>query len=178
MTMIRAALLGATLALAPAFAMAQATPAAQAAPAAMPTEKAEFAKMAGSSNQFEIESSRLALERAQSADVKTFARQMVEDHTKAGKAMMKAAAMKRPADPTPALAPKHAAMLEQLQGAKRAQFQMLYVDMQVQAHEEAVALFTHYAKNGDDAALKSFAAETLPVLEMHRKHVMQLAKKK
>ena len=92
MTMIRAALLGSVLALAPAFAMAQAMPAQQESPAAMPTEKAEFTKMAGSSNEFEIESSRLAVEQASSADVKAFARQMIEDHTKAGKAMMKAAA--------------------------------------------------------------------------------------
>jgi predicted outer membrane protein len=40
-------------------------------------------KVAGA-NTFEIQSSELAKERAQSSDVKSFADQMIADHTKAG----------------------------------------------------------------------------------------------
>jgi putative membrane protein len=39
--------------------------------------------------------------------------------------------------------------------------------MQVQAHEEAVALFAEYAKTGDNSDLKSWAARTLPHLREH-----------
>jgi len=39
---------------------------------------------------------------------------------------------------------------------------------------DAVTLFATYAKGGDDAAVKQFAAETLPKLEMHKMHVMKL----
>ena len=41
------------------------------------------------------------------------------------------------------------------------------VHIQVKVHEEAVALFTAYAKGGDDPQLKKWAAKTLPNLEQH-----------
>ena len=43
--------------------------------------------------------------------------------------------------------------------------------MQQSAHDEAVKLFSKYSKNGDNAALKSFAQETLPTLQDHKKHI-------
>jgi putative membrane protein len=46
--------------------------------------------------------------------------------------------------------------------------------MQADAHKEAVALFSAYANSGDDPALKEFAKATLPVLQMHEKHVKDL----
>lgn len=67
-------------------------------------------------------------------------------------------------------------MLAQLNAAEGADFDPLYVDMQAQAHMEAVALFRTYAGSGDNAAVVGFAKETLPVLEMHLKHVDMLAK--
>ncbi|OLP59304.1 hypothetical protein BJF93_04215 [Xaviernesmea oryzae] len=179
MRRFRAACLGTVLALSPAlaFAQAQTSPSTDApAPMAssMAMDKSTFVKMAGSSNEFEIESSKLAEKRAKSADVKKFARQMVADHTKAGKEMKTAAKMPKSAKPD--LAPKHAAMMKQLEAAKGAEFQTMYVDMQVQAHNEAVDLFSGYSKSGDDPALKQFATKTLPTLEMHREHVMRLTK--
>jgi putative membrane protein len=47
--------------------------------------------------------------------------------------------------------------------------------MQTQAHKEAVALFSAYANSGDDPAMKEFAKKTLPVLQMHERHVKDLA---
>jgi predicted outer membrane protein len=43
-----------------------------------------FVTKASIANQFEIQSSRLALDKAQNQEVKSFAQQMVEDHTKTG----------------------------------------------------------------------------------------------
>jgi putative membrane protein len=39
--------------------------------------------------------------------------------------------------------------------------------MQVDAHENAVSLFERYAKGGDNAELKAFAAKQLPHLQEH-----------
>jgi len=50
----------------------------------------------------------------------------------------------------------------------------MYVKMQQDAHKEAVALFSKYAKNGANAALKSFAQHTLPTLQEHQKHITQM----
>lgn len=134
-------------------------------------DKASFVKQVTSSNMFEIESSKLAEAKAKDADVKEFARQMIADHTKAGEGLKKAAKMD---DAAPAMSPKHAAMIETLKGASDQEFQPLYIEMQTVAHMEAVTLFATYAKGGDDAAVKAFAKETLPKLEMHKMHVMKL----
>lgn len=139
--------------------------------AAMNVDKASFVKVVSSSNAFEIESSKLAEQKAKDADVKEFARQMIADHTMAGEELKKAAKL---GDEAPKLSPKHAAMLELLKGASEQDFQPLYIDMQASAHMEAVTLFATYAKGGDDAAVKEFAVKTLPKLEMHNMHVMKL----
>lgn len=58
-------------------------------------------------------------------------------------------------------------MLRDLQQASGADFDKLYVDMQVTTHEEAVALFKSYAADGESEALRGFAEKTLPILEQH-----------
>ncbi len=134
-------------------------------------DKASFVKVVASSNAFEIESSKLAEQKAKDAEVKEFAKQMIADHTKAAEGLKKAAKMD---GGEPSLAPKHAAMLETLKGASDQDFEALYIDMQSGAHMEAVSLFATYAKGGDDAAVKAFAEKTLPTLEMHKMHVQKL----
>ena len=42
-----------------------------------------------------------------------------------------------------------------------------YVAAQIQAHEDAVALFTNEADEGSDADFRSFARQQLPVLRSH-----------
>lgn len=157
--------------LTPALAMAAMPKSADTAAAPMNVDKASFVKVVTSANAFEIESGKLAEEKAKDADIKDFAKQMIADHTKATEGLKKAAKLR---DEPPMLAPKHAAMLETLKGASEQDFQALYIEMQTVAHMEAVTLFATYAKGGDDAAVKAFAAETLPKLEMHKMHVMKL----
>lgn len=72
------------------------------------------------------------------------------------------------------LAPKHQKMLDQLQAAKGERFDTLYIDMQAQAHMEAIGLFRTYAGSGDDQEIVGFAKETLPSLETHLAHVKML----
>ncbi len=158
-------------------ALAQGTPAksADAAQAVYSISTEDFARMAMSSDMFEIRSSEMAQEKAEAEAVKSFAADMIKDHEKA-EADMKAAAEKGNAQlPASAeLAPKHAAMLQQLEAADGADFQTLYVDMQAQSHMEAVALFRTYAGSGDNEAIVAFAKATLPTLEGHMMHVKEL----
>lgn len=139
--------------------------------APMNVDKAFFVKVVTSSNAFEIESSKLAEQKAKGADVKEFAAAMIKDHTMVADELKKAAKLD---DTPPKLSPKHAAMLDLLKGASEQDFQPLYIEMQTTAHMEAVTLFATYAKGGDDEAVKAFAANTLPTLEMHEMHVMHL----
>ncbi|KAA3507890.1 DUF4142 domain-containing protein [Agrobacterium rosae] len=138
---------------------------------AMNMDRTSFVNVVTSSNAFEIESSKLAEQKAQDADVKEFAKQMIADHTMAAEELKKVAKL---GDEAPKLSPKHAGMLEILKGASDAEFQPLYIEMQTTAHMEAVTLFATYAKGGDGAAVKEFATKTLPKLEMHKMHVIKL----
>ncbi|TGQ71506.1 DUF4142 domain-containing protein [Mesorhizobium sp. M00.F.Ca.ET.186.01.1.1] len=138
-----------------------------------------FVKTVPNANQFEIESSKLAEQKSASADVKAFAAQMIEDHSKAGEAFGTAlsqgqtTASIKPAGP--GLQPKEQKMLDELKGASGKAFDDKYITMQTEAHRQAAALFSTYAKSGDDPALKEFAKTTLSTLKMHEKHVKELA---
>ena len=75
--------------------------------------------------------------------------------------------------PPPALNAKHQQMLATVEGAS--DFDAAYVNAQLMAHQEAVALFTSYSSSGDVPQLASFAAQTLPTLQMHLDHVQSLS---
>ena len=62
---------------------------------------------------------------------------------------------------------EHKQMLDKLRGESGGDFSKDYNQMQLAGHKEAVALFEAYAKTGDNAALKSWAAKTLPHLQEH-----------
>ncbi len=138
-------------------------------------DRSTFAKMVSSSNEFEIRSSELAEQNSQNDDIKKMAEMIIMDHKAAGEKLKATLEAKKASLAEPAkLAPKHQKMLDQLQAAKGKDFDMLYLDMQAQAHMEAVGLFRTYAGSGDDVSVVGFAKETLPSLETHLAHVKMM----
>ncbi len=134
-----------------------------------PTETQEFIKKASISNLFEIQSSQLAKQKAQDAEVQAFADQMIRDHTKA-KEDLKAAVRDSKLElswVSDALDEDHAEKLRQLQQESGNDFDALYMEMQENAHDQAVDLFEDYADDGENAQIRDFAASTLPVLRRH-----------
>jgi putative membrane protein len=65
-------------------------------------------------------------------------------------------------------------MLDDLRGAKAADFDHRYITQQIAAHKEADILFRGYAKSGDNAAIKDFAATTDKDIKMHLSMAQQL----
>jgi putative membrane protein len=143
--------------------------------AAPPAE--EFVTMAASSDMFEIQSSTSALEKAESPEVKGFAQMMIADHGKSSEELL-AAVQESGLDITPpgAMAEKHQQQFDALNGANVTDFDAAYIDAQVAAHEEALALMKSYSEGGDNEALKAHATKTLPVVQMHYEHAQQLDK--
>ncbi|GHD15120.1 DUF4142 domain-containing protein [Tianweitania populi] len=141
--------------------------------AAMKVETPKFVEMVASSNMLEIESSKLAEKKSKDEDIQAFAKHMIKDHTKAGEDL-------KATGQTPPIkyAPKHAAMMKLLENAEGKDFDALYIDMQTQAHMEAVMLFRTYAGSGDDEKVVAFAKNTLPALEMHMDHIKKIVAKK
>lgn len=135
----------------------------------------KFVAKAASSNLFEIDSSRLALERPVAAGTRDFARRMIDDHTRTGQRL--AEVLKNagsPIVPPKAMGEEHSKLMGKLSSAAPDDFEELYIKMQEDAHEEAVDLFEDYAGDGKDPALKSFAAETLPALRSHHEMARDL----
>ena len=132
---------------------------------AAPTTR-DFVQQAAVSDLFEIKASQLAASRLKGKD-KDFADQMVADHTKTSAQLSQQAKADNFALPT-ALDATHQGLMDRLQGFNNiVALRKEYLSGQIQAHEQAVSLFSRYAQGGDDAKLKSWAAATLPVLKHH-----------
>lgn len=138
----------------------------------------DFVEKAAISGIFEVESSKLALQKSQNAEVKTFAQTMVDDHMKANNELKAAidASKAGVAVPT-ALDDKHAKLLKDLNKKSGKDFDKAYAEAQEDAHDDAVDLFEDYAKDGKNAELKAFAGKTLPTLEQHEEHADDLKDK-
>lgn len=143
--------------------------------APLPSTPQEFADMAAGSDQFEIQSSELAQQKAQDAAVKEFAAMLVKDHTKSTADLKTAAGQASPAiTPAPALNPEQQANLDALRVASGADFDRLYLQQQVPAHEAALSMLQGYAAAGDVQPLKEFASKTAPVVQQHLEHARSL----
>ncbi|MFL6351288.1 MAG: DUF4142 domain-containing protein [Bryobacteraceae bacterium] len=125
-----------------------------------------FAMKAAQGSGAEVQMGKLAAEKASSADVKAFGRQMIHDHTKANDDLKAVAEKKRmtlAADMDAHELPQYS-KLQRLSGAA---FDRAYVKDMVKDHEEDVKEFQKEAKNGQDEDIKGFASRTLPVLQAH-----------
>jgi putative membrane protein len=132
------------------------------------TDALTFVNKAALSNTFEIRSSEIALEKSKDPKVLDFAKHMIADHLAATEKLGAAAAsVGLTLTPPSEVDASHADDMDRLRGATT-EFDTLYVRMQTAAHDEAIALFTAYSTKGDSEPLKSFAAETLPILVKHR----------
>jgi len=153
-----------------------ATSAAVGLPGAALTNNADsFVPAAAISDMYEIESSKLALEKSQSADVKKFAQQMITAHqgtTAKLKATLKSANVA--VTPPAALDSRREGMIENLKAASATDFDKTYLDQQTNAHREAVTLFKSYADDGDNPQLKELATATAPVIQSHLDMVQKL----
>ena len=127
-----------------------------------------YVTAAGQSDKFEIAEGKLAETKGSSDKVRAFGRKMVADHTKSTKQVMKAAMMSGlPKMPPPALRPDQQDMIAQLKAASGSAFDQMYVQQQMQSHQQALMLQQSYAKNGSKTALKMTAAKIVPVVEEH-----------
>ncbi|WP_338502548.1 DUF4142 domain-containing protein [Sphingomonas kaistensis] len=130
-----------------------------------------FVATAASSDLFEIESSRLALQRSQSPMLRMHAEMMIRDHTNLGAQLSAAAAGVGIGVPTQML-PMHAAMLDEL--ARSPNFDATYRSQQVTSHRQALTLMDRYARRGDVPQLRGVAAAAVPVIRGHLDHSLRI----
>jgi putative membrane protein len=137
-----------------------------AADASMPVDAQGFADKASGSDMYEIEAGKLAQSMGKSQAVKDFGAMMVKDHTKSTNDLKTAATSAQGVTVAPKLDAKQQSDLDALKAAGD-NFDAIYKQQQVAAHEAALAMLQSYAQSGDNAALKEFAAKTTPVAKGH-----------
>jgi putative membrane protein len=138
----------------------------QAPPVATPPTESFLASVAAG-NQFEIDSSKLALERTKSAAVKEFAYRMVDDYGSAAARFKEAVSRAKLSPPPENLDARHQAMLDDLKARDAASFDKAYVESQVKVLRDIADLFRTYATIGDDARIKRFAQELMLTVRSH-----------
>ncbi len=137
--------------------------------AAMPTDAAGFANAAAATDLYEIESSKLAADKAANAEVKAFAQHVRTDHEKSS-AELKSVAAQANVAVAPRLDAEKQGMLDKLKAASGAEFDRLFLEQQKTAHTKALAMLQGYSSSGDNDALKAFAGKTATVIKGHLDH--------
>ncbi|HYG27958.1 MAG TPA: DUF4142 domain-containing protein [Caulobacteraceae bacterium] len=128
----------------------------------------DYVYRAAIADMLEIESSKVAMERSANADVKAFARMMIDAHSKTSaelKGVVSGAAL--PITPPAELGEGEKRKVEDLDTIDADAFDKAYMDGQVEAHQNAMDLHMRYAQNGQQADLKGFAAAVAPAVREH-----------
>ncbi len=133
----------------------------------------EFMTKAASGGMMEVELGNLAQQKGQHADVKSFGKMMVDDHTKANNDLKNLAGQKGIVLPD-SMGEDHMDRVTELREKTGADFDKAYMDLMVEDHEEDVSLFENAANNLEDADVKTFANSTLTVLRQHHERAKQI----
>ena len=133
----------------------------------------EFVQRAAVGDMFEIQTGNMALQKSTMAEVRTFAEQIVADHSASSQELMALAQQKNLTVPT-TLPQDKQAIITRLDGKTGVPFDKDFADVQEDAHEDAVELYRQAVQDLEDADLRAFAQKILPKLEMHLDHANEL----
>jgi putative membrane protein len=146
--------------------------------ASSPLAPADYAAAASASDMFEIESSRLAADKGQNPDVKALARMLIADHQKSTTDLKAAASQAQPPiDVSPALDAEQQANIQTLRGLNGADFDRVFLQQQVAAHQKALDLVQGYSANGDVPSLKKHASAVTSPVKQHLERSRELLDK-
>lgn len=132
-----------------------------------------FMEEAARSGMAEVALGQLAQQRAESAEVKSFAKTMVDEHSRANEELKSLAARKGVTLPQD-VAPQHKSEQDRLARLSGAEFDAAYVKAMVKEHEKDVDSFRRQSTSGQDPDTKEWAGKTLPKLQSHLQHAQTL----
>jgi len=127
---------------------------------------AEFAVKAADGGMLEVKLGQLAQSNATNADVKKFGQHMIDDHSKANSELQSLAQQKDISIPG-TLSDDNQKKYDELAKKTGSDFDKAYCEFMVRDHKEDIDAFQREADKGEDAELKSWAAEKLPTLKHH-----------
>ena len=133
-----------------------------------------FMAQAASGDQFEIQSSQLALQMSSNNAVRNYANMVIADHARMSQALAAAATAGGLVPPAPTLLPAQQATLDQLR-TTGPQFDAAYRGVQIGAHSQALQLMQNYAANGDVPVLRNAATQAIPIIQSHLAQAQMLS---
>lgn len=130
-------------------------------------------------NQAEIHAAQLALASSGNANVKSFAHQMIRDHTKldhAGDSVAKAINITPALPANDSLSAHVAQETQQLSAAgKGAGFDRQYIDDQVQDHRTVLALLQQFQTEAQSPQVKAAVTGAMPIVQGHLDRAKRLS---
>ncbi|MDZ7964520.1 MAG: DUF4142 domain-containing protein [Nostoc sp. DedSLP03] len=133
----------------------------------------QFITEAAQGGLAEVQLGQLASQRGTSDAVKQYGQRMVQDHTLANNQLKQLATQKGVTLPT-TIGTKNQQVKQRLSKLSGTNFDRQYLNQMLQDHEKDVSLFQTEAEQGQDADVKTFAGQTLPILQDHLQEVRSL----
>jgi putative membrane protein len=134
----------------------------------------EFLQKAAAGSMGEVEMGRLAMKNAAGPAVREFGRWMATDHGAINEALDRLSRRMGVTLPT-SMSSEDQAALQRLQGLKGRAFDQQYLPLQMQGHQQTIALFEREEQSGQEPVLKALARHTLPMLQEHMAEVQELS---
>ncbi len=131
----------------------------------LPSIDMKFVNNATEGGRTEVQLGQMASEKAADPTVRDFGQRMVLDHQKANDELNRILTEKG-ITISPATA-KSTRMSDRMQNMNGADFDRAYMHDMVKDHKNDLANFKNEAANGRDPEIRSFAAQSVPMLEEH-----------
>ena len=127
-----------------------------------------FSVKASQSNRAEIELSTMAITKATNNGVRTFAQQMITDHTAAQADLVNTVnGLDTDINLSDSLDAEQMAMRTMLQSLSGPAFDSAYIDGQVKSHTKTLGIFDTEISAGQNAQVKGYASDKRPNIAMH-----------
>lgn len=124
----------------------------------------------------EVELTKLAEEKSTNAEIKGFASMLWNDHTQLNQ-QVKQMAQERNVTLPPTTSEDHNKVMADMKTRSGKNFEKEFLDKLVVNHNKSISLFEDAIKEVNDAAVRTFADNTLPKLRVHRDSAQALKKK-
>jgi len=139
------------------------------------TTARHFIILASIGNLQEINSGKMAVQKASRSDVRSFGQMMIADHSKAQVKLMQLAKSKGIQLPEPATTTPPSDMnMGKVSGDN---FDRMYIHNMVPGHQNTVLMFQNYAITGKDPDVRAFAQQMLPTLKKHLAEIKAIDEK-
>jgi putative membrane protein len=138
----------------------------------------DFLQNAFVGSKFQMETSKMALNKSTNSSVREFALNIIHEHMRARQTLHKILEQEGISILVPlSIDTTHQKIEDRLSKDRADNFDQDYIAAQLDAHDDAISLFRKYSINGNDQNLKDFAMQELPVLNKYLNIGVAIAQK-